>query len=25
MEGEHEAVDWAVLWLPEGGESITES
>ncbi len=25
MQGEHEAVDWAVLWLPEGGESITES
>jgi len=25
MKGEHEAVDWAVLWLPEGGESITES
>ncbi len=25
MEGEHEAVDWAILWLPEGGESITES
>lgn len=21
----HEAVDWAVLWLPEGGELITES
>ena len=25
MQGEHEAVDWAVMWLPEGGESITES
>jgi topoisomerase-4 subunit B len=25
MQGEHAAVDWAVLWLPEGGESITES
>jgi topoisomerase-4 subunit B len=25
MEGKHEAVDWAVLWLPEGGECITES
>lgn len=21
----HEAVDWAVLWLPEGGELVTES
>ncbi len=25
LEGEHEAVDWAVLWLPQGGDSITES
>ena len=25
LQGEHEAVDWAVLWLPQGGESITES
>ncbi len=25
MKGEAEAVDWAVVWLPEGGESITES
>ena len=25
MQGEDEAVDWAVLWLPEGGELITES
>jgi topoisomerase-4 subunit B len=25
MQGEHEAVDWAVIWLPEGGESLTES
>ncbi|SOB91002.1 topoisomerase-4 subunit B [Alloalcanivorax xenomutans] len=25
MKGETEAVDWAVLWLPEGGELITES
>ncbi len=25
MQGEHEAADWAVVWLPEGGESITES
>jgi topoisomerase-4 subunit B len=25
LQGEHEAVDWAVIWLPQGGESITES
>jgi len=25
MKGEKEAVDWAVNWLPEGGENITES
>lgn len=25
MKGEHEAVDWAVSWLPEGGDQITES
>ncbi len=25
LQGEHEAVDWAVLWLPQGGDSITES
>lgn len=25
MAGEHEAVDWAVQWLPEGGELIQES
>ncbi|MGI9228521.1 MAG: DNA topoisomerase IV subunit B [Gammaproteobacteria bacterium] len=25
MEGKHEAVDWALHWLPEGGELITES
>ena len=25
MAGEHEAVDWAVHWLPEEGELITES
>ena len=25
MEGDTEAVDWAVQWLPEGGELITES
>lgn len=25
MQGEHEAVDWAVMWLPEGGESVVES
>lgn len=25
MAGDTEAVDWAVQWLPEGGEAITES
>lgn len=25
MQGNHEAVDWAVHWLPEEGELITES
>lgn len=25
LQGEKEAVDWAVIWLPEGGELITES
>jgi len=25
MQGNHEAVDWAIHWLPEGGELITES
>ncbi|WP_199611190.1 DNA topoisomerase IV subunit B [Flocculibacter collagenilyticus] len=25
FKGNHEAVDWAVNWLPEGGESVTES
>jgi len=25
MQGRTEAVDWAVLWLPEGGELVTES
>jgi topoisomerase-4 subunit B len=25
MHGNDEAVDWAVLWLPEGGEVVTES
>jgi topoisomerase-4 subunit B len=25
MEGNEEAADWAVIWLPEGGELITES
>lgn len=25
MSSEHEAVDWALLWLPEGGEGVGES
>jgi topoisomerase-4 subunit B len=25
MTGEHEAADWAVVWLPEGGEGFAES
>ena len=25
LKGEHEAVDWAVIWLPQGGETIAES
>ncbi len=25
IQGNDEAVDWAIQWLPEGGESITES
>jgi topoisomerase-4 subunit B len=25
MRGGHEEVDWAVAWLPEGGEAVTES
>ena len=25
FEGETEAVDWAIQWLPEGGEVVTES
>ncbi len=25
MEGHHEAVAWALAWLPEGGDGITES
>ena len=25
LEGESEAADWAVQWLPEGGELVTES
>ena len=25
LEGAQEVVDWAVVWLPEGGEAITES
>ncbi len=25
MSSDHEAVDWALLWLPEGGDSVGES
>jgi topoisomerase IV subunit B len=25
LASQHEAVDWALLWLPEGGEAVTES
>lgn len=25
FSGNHEAADWAVMWLPEGGEMVTES
>ncbi len=25
LQGEHEAVEWALAWLPEGGEAVTES
>ncbi len=25
MSAEHETVDWAVNWLPQGGEAVTES
>jgi topoisomerase-4 subunit B len=25
LESEHEGVDWAILWTPEGGEAIAES
>jgi len=25
IEASHEAVDWAICWLPEGGDAITES
>ncbi len=25
IAGNHEAADWAVMWLPEGGELVTES
>lgn len=25
LDSEQEAVDWALLWLPEGGEGVTES
>ncbi|MBD3610324.1 MAG: DNA topoisomerase IV subunit B [Gammaproteobacteria bacterium] len=25
FQGNHEAVDWALVWLPDGGESVAES
>ena len=25
MQGENDAVEWALLWLPEGGETVNES
>ncbi|HEB99929.1 MAG TPA: DNA topoisomerase IV subunit B [Thiotrichales bacterium] len=25
MEGHHEAAEWALVWLPEGGEGVAES
>lgn len=25
MQGNHEAVDWALVWLPDGGEAVQES
>lgn len=25
IKGEHEAADWAIVWLPEGGDSVAES
>jgi len=25
LQGNDEAADWAILWLPEGGEAVTES
>ena len=25
LQGAHEAVDWAIVWQPEGGEAVTES
>jgi topoisomerase-4 subunit B len=25
MKGENDAIDWAILWLPEGGELVNES
>ena len=25
ISGNHEAADWAVMWLPEGGDMVTES
>ncbi len=25
LEGQHEAVEWALAWLPDGGDAVTES
>ena len=25
FQGEHEAVDWAILWMPQGGDAVVES
>ena len=25
FKGEHEAVDWAILWVPQGGDAVIES
>ena len=25
LQGDHEAVDWAILWMPQGGDAVVES